>query len=168
MVDIHYDLETGSLGPNAAIYSIGAVAIRKGRVISSFHVRISPHLGGNKDREKTNTGWWLDENPEELNKIEESQVELKEGLQRFSQWVSQNDVQRFWQLRFQDFMWLESAYSQVGGECPIHYAKVRELATYMEAKYAEFPFRESAGHNALDDAKYQAMAWRHAIGEILK
>lgn len=37
MIDIHYDLETGSLREDAAIYSIGAVAVKDGDIVDEFH-----------------------------------------------------------------------------------------------------------------------------------
>lgn len=162
MVEIHFDLETGSLKPDAAIYSIGAVALLGGQQIGSFHVRMYPHQLG---RRRDNCDWWEFSNPKEYTEILKSRVSLRDGIRRFSEWVRQYDVEKFWQLRFQDFGWLEHAYDQESMECPIQYHKVRELATFMEAKKAGFPDRTSGlAHNALADAKYQAAAWMYAAG----
>lgn len=164
MVVVHFDLETGSLKSNAAIYSIGAVAVMGGLIISRFHVRINPYKGGNRYRHRDNSAWWAANNPGEFTKIEASQVMLIDALEEFRVWLSQFNIYTIWQLRFQDFMWVENACDRLGIVCPIRYTKVRELHTFMEAKYAEYPIRTSEAHNALEDAIYQAKAWIHAKG----
>lgn len=163
MVEIHFDLETGALKPDAAIYSIGAVAIRRGKMFGSFHIRMNPNQRG---RRRDNIHWWDHANPAEYAEICKSQVKLRDGLRKFAEWLGQYDIEKYWQLRFQDFMWLEHAYGQQSMECPIRYSNVRELHTFMEAKNAEYPIRESgSAHNALADAKYQAEAWMYASGQ---
>lgn len=100
MVEIHYDLETGSLKPDAAIYSIGAVAIRNGQMFGSFHIRMNPNQQG---RRRDNRDWWEHTNPEEYSEICKSQVKLRDGLRKFAEWMGQYDIEKYWQLRFQDF-----------------------------------------------------------------
>ena len=60
MIDIVMDLETGSLREDAAIYSIGAVAVKDGEIVDEFHIRINPNCYGNRHRKVDNTGWWLE------------------------------------------------------------------------------------------------------------
>lgn len=164
---VHFDLETGSLRPNAKIYSIGAILMDEtGAILSRFSVRISPFCPENQKRLKDNDQWWLQNNPEEFKKITEADLSLEAGLSYFAVWCERAaQAAEFWQKRFQDFGWLESAYAQIGQPNPIPYTAVRELVTFAQAVEVESKPHTNA-HNALADAIAQGELWAQAIKRL--
>lgn len=163
-VDIHFDLESGSLHQDAAIYSIGAVAVVDGAIVDQFHIRIDPDCYGNRKRKRDNDDWWEFANPEEFQTIHDEGVILTTALGAFSDWLSEyadKDV-TYWQKRWLDLLWVESACDSVGVQTPIAYHKVRELVTYVEALGGNQEVPNENAHNALADAKAQAKMWINA------
>lgn len=160
-VDLHMDLETGSLRENAAIFSIGAVAVKGHEIIDRFHIRIDPHCYENRHRIFDNYPWWLENNIEEYNLIEEEGIPLGQALHLFNEWLSRWPVEqvKYWQKRWWDILWLESAYFACSMECPVRYSAVRELVTHIEAIGGNPSYKNDNLHNALADAEAQAMAW---------
>ena len=163
MLDIHLDLETGGLSANAALYSIGAVAVQDGEIIDQFHMRISPQTGCNRWLRHENRMWWLANNPKEWEKIQKSLVHPTAALTRFQEWITKHNPDRVWVKRFMDPVWLESAYSVSNLKNPIGYQKFRELVTYLECKGVEVTAPQTGAHNALNDATHQAKLF--IIGE---
>jgi DNA polymerase III epsilon subunit-like protein len=159
--EIHFDLETGSLREDAAIYSIGAVAVRNGEIVDEFHIRINPNCYDNRHRKVDNTEWWLDNNPTEFDQIQMTERPLSDALYAFTEWLDQyaDPSPRFWQKRMLDHLWLESAYHTCSIENPIRYSQVFELCTWFESKrYSPLGSKHNA-HNALADARAQAEDW---------
>ncbi len=161
IVEIHYDLETGSLSQDAAIYSIGAVAVKDGEIVDEFHVRINPNCYGNRHRKVDNTEWWLENNPVEFDQIQMAETSLSDALYAFSEWLDTHTDfgVRFWQKRMMDHLWLESAYHTCSIENPIWYSQVFELCTWFEAKGYQPVGSQKNAHNALADARAQAEDW---------
>lgn len=162
MIEIHYDLETGSLSQDAAIYSIGAVAVKDGEIVDEFHIRINPNCYENKGRVQDNVDWWEDNNSSEFGKILRSETSLSDALYAFSEWLDPHTDfgVRYWQKRMMDHLWLESAYHTCSIENPIRYSRVFELCTWFEAKgYDEPVGSQKNAHNALADARAQAEDW---------
>lgn len=159
-VVVHLDLETGSLKPDAKIYSIGAVAVgSEGRIVAAFHCRISPFCLDNKVRRDDNEQWWLASNPIEYQCIKASTSSLSNTLTLFQKWCNKlPEGTEFWQKRFQDYGWLESAYDQLKLNNPISFNAVKELVTFTDAVGIQ-QVESSNAHNALADAKAQAMCW---------
>lgn len=155
------------LKPNAKIYSIGAVAIDEaGEIQKRFFIHISPNCPYNQSRRQDNDQWWEQNNPEEFKDINEAGLDLEAGLTLFSNWCRLLPYNvEFWQKRFQDFGWLESAYAQIGQPNPIPYTAVRELVTFAQAVGVESKPHTNA-HNALADAIAQGELWAQAIKRL--
>lgn len=164
-VDIHFDLETGSLHQDAAIFSIGAVAVLNGEIIADFHVRIDPNCYENKGRRFDNEDWWFQNNGQEYYEISTSTITLGDALYQFNEWLDNLSFEqefRFWQKRMMDILWLESAAETCSQRNPIPFTSVYELTTWLLAKnYVEYEANQNA-HNALADAEAQAMSWIRA------
>lgn len=163
MIVIHYDLETGSLSQDAAVFSIGAVALDDfGNEIAHFHERINPYCADNLVRRFDNIGWWQTANEPEWNEIQRSKQTLKDALIKFTDFVETlraKDTLMFFQKRMMDSLWLENVYSGVlSVTSPVYYKEVYELSTYLMA-LGGIEYCSTNAHNALSDARAQAQSW---------
>jgi hypothetical protein len=165
MNHIMLDLETMSTDPNAAIVSIGAVAIdfENNRLGEEFYRRISlesaMQSGGIVDA--STVIWWLQQSEPARREIYSATADIRRACEAFTQYVSEigDPAQmRIWGdgAAFDNVL-LSCTYKRIGLERPWKFWNDRCYRTikntYKDIKAADF----GTAHNALDDAKAQAL-----------
>ena len=172
MTNIMLDLETLGTKSDSAILSIGAAAFNEEAIISEFYTTINLKSCveiGLKMYPDT-VCWWANQSDAARRGIFESQVTLPSALSEFSAWVKSisDNVVRMWG-NGEDFdnVVLREAYLRTGvplSRIPwnfrnnMSYRTLKNLLPYIKID------RVGEHHNALDDAKSQAL---HAI-KLLK
>ena len=166
MTNIMVDLETMSTAPNAAITSIGAVAFTEEGLGEEFYYTIDlkscTDLGLHLDPDTII--WWLNQSQEARQIYSEEYyshaADLKTALRSFSYWLSDN-------FKCQVSMWgngasfdnviLSTAYKTIGIQQPWNVWSDRCYRTFKNLHPDIKMDRTGVYHNALDDAKSQAM-----------
>ena len=165
-MNIMLDLETMGNGSNAAIISIGAVAfdIRKRELGAEFYQLVtlesSMETGGECDA--STILWWMGQSEEARRCIivPPVAVTISEALQKFSCWydqVAKEDGEVWGNGATADNVWLANAYRRLNLPVPWFYRKDRcyRTAKALHPKVVRKPY--GIAHNALDDAKGQAL-----------
>ncbi len=177
------DLETMGNNPEAAITAIGAVEFNsKGLVKGSefYHpvnLLSSVELGGKMDA--STVIWWMQQSDAARNELtgkgETPLIDLKTTLKMFSKYLDTKNKKSRGRIEIWgngatfDNVILRSAYKNAGVPVPWSYKDDRCFRTLV----CLFPdAAKSAGprdlslehHNALDDAKYQAMVAAKILG----
>lgn len=175
MNDISIDLETlGVSRNNPVILSIGAVRFdaETGKLGAEFYVEIdlddairNGHIDGSTLR------WWFTQAPRARDVFSEKPQKqyLGEALQNLATFVRSTDNPNVWfNGPAEDNAWLKSAYNVFGLDVPWHFTKARDLRTIREAAQLDGTEVKDVGthHNALDDAKYQALIVCFAVQKI--
>jgi len=160
MNNVMLDLETLGTGANSAILSIGAVemdfdSLALGR---EFYVVIDRQscfdLGCTSD--PATLKWWSDQSSEARTVLSEPGIAADKALAQFSIWAP--DYMELWGngSDFDNAM-LAELYRKVGSETPWKFFNNRCYRT-MKNMFPRVTFmRQGTHHNALDDAKSQAM-----------
>lgn len=172
MTHIMVDLETLGLTPGSVIRSIGAVAFDpiSGAMTSTFYRNIdraSCEAAGLTVNPETEAWWDQPENAEAQQHLEADQVPLAQALGGFGVWWASMEGNEFWanDPNFDETL-LVAAYAAVGLTHPWHYRAPRSCRTiYTLAGVA--PNRDvGVEHNALDDARNQAVAVHDAYVKL--
>ena len=175
MTNIMLDLETLGTKSDSVILSIGAAAFNEDSIINEFYTTINVQscVGKGLKMYPNTVCWWANQSDAAKKGIFESQVTLPAALSDFSLWVRSMEANMLDSVRMwgngEDFdnVVLREAYLKVGtppSRIPWHfrnnmsYRTLKNLLPHVEIK------RVGEHHNALDDAKSQAL---HAI-KLLK
>jgi exodeoxyribonuclease VIII len=173
MNDVMIDLETLGTHAGCVVLSIGAVAFSKDddELGSEFYIEISREscLAANLVVDDDTVTWWSNQSPEARDILSRTGADgkatpLPHALGSFTQWLSQFDLGKVsvWGngAAF-DQPILEAAYLATGVEAPWKFYNARCYRT-LKGLYRDvlLPDRVGVYHNALDDAKTQAL---HAI-----
>ena len=170
---IMLDLETMGNGSNAAIVSIGAVRfdVETG-VTDLFHkgVDLESSVSNGGIMDASTVMWWLGQSREVQEKLMSlEKVFLLCALSGFAVWATKDGtapVDEIWGCgATEDNVWLANAYKRNNCRAPWTFKADRCYRT-MREMFRDIPKPEFVGvkHDALDDAKHQAL---HLI-EILK
>lgn len=176
------DLETWGRVPGADLRSIGAVMFdpHSGDLGEEFYIAVDGGEAYGLHRDPDTVDWWGYQSVEAQSAFD-NPVDLKEGLQRFSDWyVGQNLTMyadpvrytRFWAHgpHFDEQI-LAAAFRAVGLPVPWNYRAPRDLRTILEAAGLD-PKNDipnfGTEHNALDDSKAQALGVIKAFNILLK
>lgn len=166
MKDVMLDLETMGTGPNAAIVAIGAVEFGElpdtlGR---SFYRTVSLASSQREGLhiDASTVMWWLQQGDEAREALRRDAVDLVEALQLFAQWLDGSGVplkeRRIWGNGPSfDCVILANAYQACLYEVPWRYYNERCYRTAKDLLPAVHVPRTGTHHNALDDAKHQAL-----------
>ncbi len=164
MINVMVDLETLGTGPNSVIISIGAVEFNaKTQTLGhEFYINIDPQSCVNFGLEidASTVMWWMKQSDAARNCFEKKGAQLQEALAMFSAWYPQ--AAPLWGNGASfDNVILSNAYMVAKVPRPWSYSKDRCYRT-LKALMPEIKADETGGtyHNALDDAKYQAL---HAL-----
>ena len=166
IIDVMVDLETLAINTNAAIVSIGAVAMnfKTNQLIpNTFYERIdigsSFASGGMVDSDTIK--WWLQQPDESRNEISYGISDMKEVLVKFCMWINGKEIRLWGNGAGFDPVILRNTYKRLNLQAPWEFRNDRCYRT-MKNIHADVSFPEFMGvkHNALDDAKFQA---RHLI-----
>jgi hypothetical protein len=173
MNSIMLDLETMGNSSNAAIISIGAVrfSVENG-IEGTFHEGValasSMACGGVVDA--STIEWWIGQSEEAIASIlGRKQNSIADVLASFTEWATKGGeeyIDEIWgNGATADNTWLSNAYRRAGIPVPWSYRADRCFRTMRNMfQYVEEDEFVGVKHNALDDAKNQAL---HLI-KILK
>lgn len=163
-MDVMVDLETLSTRSNAVIISIGAYEfdLKTGELGRKFYVLVDPQSCVDKGMviDVSTIMWWMDQNDEARAEFKKKHYPLLDCLQAFYEWYPKGA--QFWGngATFDNTI-LANAYKACGIKQPWLYAGDRCYRT-LRALYPNIEADATNGtkHNALADAKYQAL---HAL-----
>lgn len=173
-VHIMVDLETWGTAPGSDLRSIGAIVFDPiaGTLGPTFYANVRNGGDYGLARDPDTEKWWADQSQAAQSVLEADQLDIRLGLARFADWwieqqggpATRDSYARFWANgpHF-DFVLLEAAYRAVygGGSyqemVPWIYRAPRDCKTAWDmAGGVDLPF-EGVQHNALDDARHQAL-----------
>ena len=158
---IMLDLETMSTASNAAIISIGAVkfSINDG-IKDTFYINVSleSSMAQGLSVDAQSMMWWIKQSKEAREKLSESPMDLTYALDAFTSWIDGEKYMMWGNGATFDNVILSNAYKAVGFKQPWSYRNDSCYRTMKNMFDAPFLLREPlTPHNALDDAKYQAL-----------
>lgn len=165
---IMLDLETLGTAPGSAILAIGAVRFGSGLILSEFYEKISlvnaVACGLKMDPETIL--WWLQQSEESRAEFAKPGRSLSHVLEDFTHWchrildiaIPQNGEIEMWGngAAFDNVL-LSAAYDRVGLNRPWKYSNDRCYRTVKNLYPDVEIVRDGTHHNALDDARSQAM-----------
>lgn len=174
------DLETLGTRYNAAVVSIGVVAFnpQSGELGKEFYREIDLNSA---IKSGTITGstlqWWVNQSPNARRVFSDNpgKVPLAQALDELTQWLRSSAVApKVWGNGVNaDITVLEHAYDVgcVGLKEAWHFTNIRDMRTIVDVAaldHSDWPATVGTHHNALDDAKWQAMmisrCWRKCRG----
>ena len=158
------DLETLGVGPKAVIASIGAVAMDKERgIYSEFYVPVSIHdcVKQGMIMDTSTVQWWIGQASKDQRAagvFKENALPLLEALTQFSKWWREAQCKKFWGNGADfDIVIMRSAYAAIDADPPFGPYSSRCYRT-IKSEFPEIKMeRVGVHHNALDDAKHQAL-----------
>lgn len=163
--NVMVDLETMGNTPGCAIISIGAVEFSEEGLGSEFYCTIdledSVKCGLHID--VSTLKWWLAQKPEALSEAMKGELSLSQALTSFRGWLDDNDLRgaAIWGNGSDfDNVLLSRAYAAISMELPWKFYMNRCYRTLKGLSPQVKLQRVGTFHNALDDAKSQAL---HAI-----
>lgn len=171
--DVMIDLETLGTGPGCVVLSIGAVGFNpKMRILGPKFYQVfntQNQLGFGLKKDSNTLQWWesqTEDAKEVLKQAEGGGEDLRDGLLKFSGWLSQfGDSVCIWGNGSDfDNAILQYLYRHVELEVPWKFWNnrcFRTLSSEFKDLYPK-PFRNGTYHNALDDARFQA-EWANKI-----
>jgi hypothetical protein len=160
---IMLDLETLGTAPGSAILAIGAVMFTGGKIEQEFYrrtdLRSSTQAGLTMDPDTVL--WWLKQPDEARLEITNEGEHLAHVLQHFYEWVDVNggaEVEMWGNGASFDNVLLSVAYEKLGLKRPWKYSNDRCYRTVKNLYIGGAEIvRTGTHHNALDDARSQAL-----------
>lgn len=154
MTNIMVDLETLGTKPGCAILSIGAVAFSQDGLGTEFYASISNPTG---NIEAGTVLWWLNQSEDARYAARSGKEEHGFAIYRFHTWFKEQGGKHFWchGATFDEPILRAAAGMEV--DPPWKFWDVRCTRT-LYALSGISPSRAVGYHNALDDAKGQAVA----------
>lgn len=158
MNNVMVDLETLGNGPQAAIIAIGAVKFDETGLGEEFYAVVDAQscVDAGLKMDVSTIMWWMQQSDEARAAFKRQGEHLANALLRFSKFVGPDN--KLWGngAAFDNTI-LGSAYRAVGVEQPWKFGNDRCYRT-VKAMYPDKPIpRSGVHHNALDDAKSQAL-----------
>jgi hypothetical protein len=155
------DIETLGTAPGSVILSIGAVTFdaESGELGEEFYVAIDPEsaVKGGLTMDVSTLKWWMEQSQEARDAAFYGFWSLKPALEFLTQYVRRVEASRVWAKPPSfDLVLLEAAYRACAMGIPWHYKTPRDCRTLFDLTNATQPDVGTA-HNALDDAKSQAL-----------
>lgn len=160
------DLETLGNKPGSVIVAIGAVKFGSGEITSSFYERVDAescvNLGLRMDC--STVMWWLKQESAARLEITKPGKDLREVLQAFTAWLADPDAEIWGNGAAFDNVLLSDAYERAQLSRPWPFWNDRCYRT-LKSLRPDVPMpRTGTHHNALDDAKSQAMHLMALLG----
>jgi exodeoxyribonuclease VIII len=159
------DLETLGNGSNAVIIALGAVEFGNGQLGREFYMNIDPQscVDAGLKMDVSTVMWWMQQSDQARAAFKKPGAPLELVLCEFSSWFPSGSVLWGNGATFDNVI-LDNAYKALNGKRPWHYTKDRCYRTLKNLRPDVTQERVGTHHNALDDAKFQAL---HAI-KIMK
>jgi len=165
------DLETMGTGSNSTIIAIGAVFFSDSATLGSFYANVSKESCEDEGMvsDAATVKWWSEQSEEAKAALKGNQLDIIDALNEFKNWLNRSDtpidnIEIWGNGSMFDNTILSNAYLSCGMEIPWKFYNDRCYRTVKNV-YPEIKLnRVGVHHNAVDDAKSQAL---HLI-EILK
>lgn len=180
-INVMLDLETLSSKSNAAIVAIGAVAFDKDRVVDDpFYAIIDPNSAEKFGHISASTfAWWCQQSVEARAMFATKGVEMIEALAKFNEWCQSyshhGGISMWGNGSDFDNVILANTYAQTDFKAPWKFSSNRCFRTLKSLVPAEVQRdlwnKASEGlvhHNAVHDAKRQALMAIEIMGMVLK
>ena len=153
------DIETLGKIPGSVIVAIGAVKFQDGEILSEFYERIDLQscIDCGLKMDASTVMWWLKQAEEPRMEITKPGKPLPMVLRMFSEWMADRESQVWGNGVGFDNALLSAAYTATGIYQPWKYSGDRCYRTLKNLFPAVEMKREGVHHNALDDAKDQAV-----------
>jgi hypothetical protein len=171
--NVMLDLETFGTRPGAALRSIGAVMFdpNSGEIGTEFYANISDascrEAGLHVDPETVK--WWAKQNQRAQDALLIKQRTLTEVALEFEAWWRKNRAVFVWShgANFDEPIWSAAMYA-IGRKVPWKYWDARCTRTVYDVTGFDPRSVRRAGtyHNALDDARHQAVCVQRAYAKI--
>lgn len=160
MNNIMLDLETMGTNSNAAIVAIGAVKFGNGQLGDEFYqvVDLQSCVNVGLTIDPSTVMWWMQQSDEARAQFNRTAIPIIPALVQFGEWMEYDpDTQMWGNGAAFDNVILANAYRACGLDSPWTFMNDRCYRT-MKAMYPSIPkTRIGTYHNALDDAKTQAV-----------
>lgn len=157
MNQVMLDLETLDTKVTAVIVSIGAVRFGPDGVHWDWFYRTVKWEAGPRTVSRETCGWWLQQSPEAQSALYCPNAEhLAQVLVDFAVWLGPDAVVWANSPDF-DCSIVKHAYEQFGTDAPWAYNATRCYRTLRKLNPAVPPPPNACAHNALEDAKVQAL-----------
>ena len=161
MRDLMIDIETLGTAPGSVILSIGAVEFNaeSGMLGEEFYFALDAQscTDAGLTIDISTVKWWMSQSQDAQKDAFSGYVHLAPALQMLAEYVRRVNATRVWAKPPSfDLVLLESAYRACSMPAPWHYRTPRDCRTLFDITGAVQPDVGTA-HNALDDAKSQAM-----------
>ena len=166
------DLETLSVAPDAVILTLGAVQFDpfgKG-VIDELYIRIDLDEQETLKRsiDPSTIDWWAKQNPEIMEEAfsPDNRIKLTDAVDQFHRFTQ--GCNRFWSHgAVFDLMIMENLYRQLNKPFPWKFWDLRDTRTLFDLGFnPDMP--KGSLHNALEDAKRQAIGVQNVFSQIKK
>lgn len=162
MTHIMLDLETLSATSKAAIVSVGAVVFdpKTGRLGKEFYgvVNAQSCEDAGLHISASTVMWWMKQDKAAQQSLISGDMPLAQVLEGFSAYVKAVGGIYIWGNGSDfDNVILKNAYDALGMKAPWSFNKNRCFRTLKNISAVKEPTRAGTYHNALDDAKHQAL-----------
>ena len=168
-MDVMFDLETLDTKPSAVILSLGAVKFDpRGIEIDSANLMLKFDIDSQSTLGRTISDstieWWSKQDPaiQEVAFSEHDRTQLNDAIDQFHKFVWNSE--RVWSQGSFDVNIMEDLYRMVDKTPPWNYWQVRDSRTLFD--FIDGNMDRSKHHDAMEDAKEQALAVQRALKKI--
>lgn len=169
--DVMLDLETVGIRANCVVLSIGAVYFNAEKLGPEFYTVLNTddQQAVGRQVEQQALEWWAKQSQEAQKVFNEPQVPALAGLERFAKFLGNKNIHVWGNGASFDNIVLYSLYQDFGLKTPWNFTNDRCFRTIKNLFIADgLPPRYGTYHNALDDAKYQAICMQRYLKGTLK
>lgn len=172
-VNVMLDLETWGTRPGCSIRSVGAVLFDpySEEIGDEFYANVSDAscVDAGLHVDPDTVAWWSRQTQQAQDALTRDQTALAEVADKFNAWWRKNRAIFVWShgANFDEPIWSAAAYA-VGRRVPWKFWDSRCTRTvYDVARFDPRSVRRGGTyHNALDDAKYQALCVQRAYANV--
>lgn len=153
------DLETLGKRAGSVIATVGAVKFGQGQIIDTFYERIDPEscVAAGLAVDVSTVLWWMGQGDEARKELISPGKPLADVLTAFAVWLDTTDAEMWGNGADFDNVILNEAYDRLGIPCPWKFYNNRCYRTVRKLR-PDIPMeRTGTYHNALDDARTQAI-----------
>jgi len=173
MIDVMLDLETWGTRPGCAVRSIGAVMFDpEGEKIGpGFYKNIYDKscLEAGLHTDPRTVKWWAEQSQEAKDALTATPLTLTEVAIKFDAWWKKHGAKIVWSQggNFDEPVWTAAMYA-IGRSPPWRYYDTRCTRTIYSAASLDTRTvkRDGTHHNALEDAKYQAICIQRSFAKM--
>jgi hypothetical protein len=169
MKDVMLDLETLGTRHDALIIQIGACYFDRNTGEIGLGFSANTDAGEMTDEftiDLSTIKWWFGQSDTARKLVTEAPIPMVDALIGLSQFLHKPDI-TIWSHATFDIPILVNAFETAGIKFPVPFRNMRDIRTLMDLSQhrSETP-RDGMHHNALDDAKYQAMYCSEAMKKL--